>query len=81
MNEIWWGWSWILMSINLTAMILAGRKLWQAWLVGVAAEMMWIAYGYATEQWGLLSLGLSLVLSTYATPISGGHRRKTTTEE
>ena len=57
MNEIWWGWSWILMSVNLTAMILAGRKLWQAWLVGVAAEMMWVAYGYFTQQWGFSFFG------------------------
>ena len=40
------------MSVNLTAMVLAGRKLWWAWLVGVAAECMWLAYGYTTEQWG-----------------------------
>ena len=57
MNEIAWYWSWILMSANLTAMILAGRKIWQAWLVGVAAEVMWIAYGYFTQQWGFAFFG------------------------
>ena len=36
--NVWWGWSYPL-SMNLTAMILAGRKIWQAWLVGVAAEI------------------------------------------
>ena len=45
------------MSANLTAMILAGRKLWYAWLIGVGAEMMWIAYGYATAQWGFAFFG------------------------
>lgn len=52
MNEIAWYWSWILMSVNLSAMILAGRKLWWAWLVGVSAECMWLAYGWQTQQWG-----------------------------
>lgn len=40
------------MSLNLTAMILAGRHLWWAWLVGVLAECFWFYYGYATGQWG-----------------------------
>ena len=55
--NVWWGWSWILMSMNLTAMILAGRKIWQAWLVGVAAEVMWVVYGYFTQQWGFAFFG------------------------
>ena len=47
-----WYWSWILMSVNLTAMVLAGRRLWWAWLVAVAAECLWLVYGYSTQQWG-----------------------------
>ena len=47
----WW-WSWLLMSLNLTAMILAGRHFWWGWLVGVVAECFWFYYGYATQQWG-----------------------------
>jgi len=45
------------MSANLTAMILAGRKLWWAWLVGVGAEVMWVFYGYFTAQWGFAFFG------------------------
>ena len=47
-----WYWSWMLMSVNLTAMVLAGRRLWWAWLVAVVAECLWLVYGYATQQWG-----------------------------
>ena len=47
-----WYWSWILMSVNLTAMVLVGRRLWWAWLVAVVAECLWLVYGYTTEQWG-----------------------------
>jgi len=47
-----WYWSWMLMSVNLTAMVLAGRRLWWAWLVAVVAECLWLFYGYATQQWG-----------------------------
>ena len=47
-----WYWSWILMSVNLTAMVLAGRRMWWAWLVAVVAECLWLVYGYATQQWG-----------------------------
>ena len=47
-----WYWSWILMSVNLTAMVLTGRRLWWAWLVAVVAECLWLVFGYATQQWG-----------------------------
>ena len=47
-----WDWSWILMSVNLTAMVLVGRRLWWAWLVAVVAECLWLVYGYTTQQWG-----------------------------
>ena len=43
-----WYWSWILMSVNLTAMVLTGRRLWWAWLVAVVAECLWLVFGYAT---------------------------------
>ena len=53
-----WYWSWILMSVNLTAMVLAGRRLWWAWLVAVMAECLWLVYGYATQQWGFSVVAL-----------------------
>ena len=48
--------SWVLMIGNLTAMILVGRKLWWAWVLGFFTEVLWSVYGYITGQYGFLVL-------------------------
>jgi len=49
--------SWVLMVFNLSAMILAGKKLWWSWLVAVVGEVMWTFYGFYTEQYGFFVFG------------------------
>lgn len=45
-------WSWILTAVGVFGLWLAGRKDRRGWMVGVAAQGLWIAYATATEQWG-----------------------------
>lgn len=45
-------WSWILTIVGVTGLYLAGKKVWWAWLIGLGAQVLWIAYATATQQWG-----------------------------
>ena len=47
-------WSYLLTAVGVTGLVLAGRKLWWAWLIGLGAQVLWIAYAIATEQWGFI---------------------------
>ena len=47
-------WSWILSAIGLVGFFLAGKKVWWAWYVNIANQVIWTLYSFATEQWGFL---------------------------
>lgn len=47
-------WSWLLTLTGVTCFFLAGRKVWWAWYVGLAAQVLWLAYSLVTQQWGFL---------------------------
>lgn len=47
-------WSWILMVIGVTGLWIAGRGYWWAWLIGLAAQALWVVYAFATEQYGFI---------------------------
>lgn len=47
-------WSWMLAAVGILGIWLAGRKQRAGWLVGVAAQLLWIAYAITTRQWGFL---------------------------
>ena len=69
-------WSWILTIVGLTCFILAGRKVWWAWYVGIAGQVLWLVYSITTEQWGFL-LGVvaySLVYGVNAHKWTREHR-------
>lgn len=42
------------MASGLTTMYFAGRKLWWAWLIGIATEILWSIYSIQTSQPGFL---------------------------
>jgi hypothetical protein len=48
-------WSWLLTAVGVTGLILAGRNLWWAWLIGLGAQVLWIAYAIVTRQWGFIA--------------------------
>ena len=47
-------WSWILTGVGVLGLYLAGRKFWWAWLIGLGAQVLWIAYAIATHQYGFI---------------------------
>lgn len=54
----WW-WSWMLMAVGVTAMWLAGRRYWWAWLVGIFNELLWVGYAVATHQLGFIPFAIA----------------------
>lgn len=48
-------WSWLLTAVGATGLYLAGRKVVWAWLVGLGAQVLWVAYAVATRQWGFIA--------------------------
>ena len=47
-------WSYVLTAIGITGIYLAGRRNLYGWVVGLSAQVLWIAYAVATEQWGFI---------------------------
>jgi hypothetical protein len=45
-------WSWLLTGVGVFGLWLAGRRDRRGWMVGVGAQVLWIAYATATHQWG-----------------------------
>ena len=37
-------WSWVLTAVGVTGLYFAGRKVWWAWLIGLGAQALWLAY-------------------------------------
>lgn len=51
-------WSWLLTIVGVTGFILAGRKVWWAWYVNLACQILWFAYAIITQQWGFIVAAL-----------------------
>lgn len=49
-----WAWSWLLTSVGITGLFLAGSKKKIGWALGIAVQVLWIAYALATEQLGFV---------------------------
>lgn len=47
-------WSWVLSAVGLAGFFLAGKKVWWAWYVNIANQMLWLIYSIVTEQYGFL---------------------------
>lgn len=52
-------WSWILTSIGILGLFLAGKKIWWAWLIGFGAQFLWIVFAVQTEQYGFIVSALA----------------------
>lgn len=48
-------WSWILTAVGVTGLFLAGSKNKAGWALGLGAQLLWISYAIATEQWGFIA--------------------------
>lgn len=56
MIPIWW--SVLLTVVGVTGLWVAGRKSAWGWAIGLAAQVLWIAYAVATYQWGFIASAL-----------------------
>lgn len=54
MSDLWW-WSWLLTAVGIIGLFLAGSKRKLGWAIGLAAQVLWIAYALTTEQYGFLA--------------------------
>jgi hypothetical protein len=52
-------WSYVLTAVGILGLYLAGRKLWWAWLIGLGAQSLWVAYAVVTKQWGFIVSALA----------------------
>ena len=55
-------WSWLLAIVGITGFILAGRKIWWAWWVNLACQVLWFAYGFFTDQWGFVAASIAYTI-------------------
>lgn len=47
-----WCWSVALAALGISGSLLVGMKLAVGWVVDIACEVLWLAYGIVTSQWG-----------------------------
>lgn len=47
-------WDYILSLAGVAGFILAGKKIWWAWYINIAAQFIWLAYALVTKQYGFL---------------------------
>lgn len=47
-------WSWLLMLVGVAGLWLAGSQKKLGWLIGLCAQVIWIAYAVATKQYGFI---------------------------
>lgn len=52
-------WSWILTAGGVFGLWLAGRRNVWGWAVGLAMQVLWVAYAVATVQWGFIVSALA----------------------
>jgi hypothetical protein len=53
----WWSVS--LAALGIAGIWLTGQKDARGWILGVAAQVLWIAYAVATAQWGFILSALA----------------------
>lgn len=50
-----WLWSWLLTGVGVTGLYFAGRRQAVGWMIGLGAQVLWLAYAITTRQWGFLA--------------------------
>lgn len=49
-----WVWSLVLAAIGVFGLWVAGRRSAWGWLIGLGSQLLWVAYAFATAQYGFL---------------------------
>lgn len=55
---------WLVTIVGVVGFYLAGKKVWWAWYVNIANQVLWLIFAVVTEQWGFL-IGIPLYMSVF----------------
>ncbi len=54
-------WSWIAAGVSIAGLWISGQNPRWGWAFGIATQGVWIAYGLATDQPGMLALSAAFI--------------------
>ena len=54
-------WSWIAAVASIGGLWISGNNPRRGWLYGIACQAVWVAYGAATDQPGMIALSVAFV--------------------
>lgn len=52
-------WQFVLSALGVLGLYLAGKRLTAGWAVGLVAQVIWVGYSIATEQWGFIPASIA----------------------
>lgn len=54
-------WSWLAAAVSVSGLWVSGINPRGGWVYGIAAQVIWVAYGLATHQPGMIALSAAFV--------------------
>ena len=55
-------WSWVLGTLGVTGLLIAGNRVWWGWLINLANESLWVVYAVKTKQYGFILMAAAYAL-------------------
>lgn len=55
-------WSWLAAGVSILGLWVSGHSPRAGWVYGIAAQVVWVAYGMGTGQPGMLALSAAFVV-------------------
>jgi hypothetical protein len=55
-------WSWVLGTLGVTGLLIAGNRVWWGWLINLANEVLWVIYAVKTKQYGFILMAAAYAL-------------------
>ncbi len=52
-------WSWVLGTLGVTGLLIAGNRVWWGWLINLVNEILWIVYAIRTKQYGFILMAIA----------------------
>lgn len=54
-------WSWVAAAVSIVGLWVAGLNPRAGWVYGIGAQVVWVLYGLATDQYGMIALSVAFV--------------------
>lgn len=67
-------WSFVLEGLGLCGAFFVARKVWWSWLILSTNSVLWVIYGWTTDQWGFVLSSTAF----FAIYLRNAHKWKTT---